>query len=56
VTAGEHGCAASPGVGVGTPRSRDEMGECGEGSYSAQRGKMCRFTLDFGGAGLCWGA
>jgi hypothetical protein len=53
--AGEHGCAASPGVGVGTPRSRDEMGECGEGSYSAQRGKMCRFILDFWGGGVVLG-
>ena len=36
VTAGERGCAALLGLDVGTARSRDEMGEGGEDSYTAQ--------------------
>jgi hypothetical protein len=39
VTAGERGCPASPELGVGTPRSREEMGEGGDDSYIAQRGR-----------------
>jgi hypothetical protein len=39
VTAGERGCAASPRLGVGTPKSRDEIGEGGEEFYTAQSGR-----------------
>lgn len=39
VTAGERGCVASPRLGVGTPKSRDDMGEGGKEFYIAQRGR-----------------
>ena len=36
---GARGEAAHPEVGVGTPSSRDEMGEGGDDFYTAQRGR-----------------
>ena len=39
VTAGERRYAISPGLGVGIPKSRDEMGDGSEEFYTAQSGR-----------------
>jgi hypothetical protein len=47
-------------VGVGTPKSRDEMGEGGDDFYGAQRGRCADLHLLGGGGPMpedsarCW--
>jgi hypothetical protein len=41
-------------VGVGTPKSRDEMGEGGDDFYSAQRGRCADLHYIGGGGGVVW--
>jgi ankyrin repeat protein len=50
VTAGVEGEAAPPWVGVGTPRSRDAVGEGGDDSYTAQSGRCASLLVTGGGA------
>ena len=48
---GERGWGRSPGVGDGSPGSREAEGEGGEGFYIAQSGRCPDLLVIFGGVG-----